>query len=314
MSRPVEIPGRPAWSVIVPTHDRPSQLARCLAALARLEPPAGGFEAIVVNDGGAEPDDRLRRDAAAGTAARIRFASQPHAGPGAARNHGAKLAAGDWLAFTDDDCEPAPGWLTAFERALVERPDALAGGGTVNALADSTFSEASQLLAGFVAGWFDGTGRERFFTSNNIALARSAFFAAGAFDARFGTAAGEDREFCDRWSAQGRASVDVADAVVHHAHVLSLRSFLRQHFGYGGAARLFRQARRNSGRSVRIEPSFYIASVRHAGRVRPVVRGAVLAGWTMVAHAAYLAGLAREAAWRDLGRPPEVPGSSGGPS
>lgn len=282
-----------AWSVIVPTHDRPHQVARCVAALGQLKAPAGGFEVIVVNDGGAEPDADLRL-AAAGVATSIRFVSQTHTGPGAARNYGAREAIGRWMAFTDDDCEPEPDWLRAFERALAVCPDALVGGMTVNAVTDSIFSEASQLLVGFVAGWFDGGARERFFTSNNIALARARFFEAGGFDADFGTNAGEDREFCDRWSAQGRPSAYVADAIVHHAHALSLRSFLRQHFVYGRSAKLFRRGRSAAGRPVGINPSFYIASLRHAARVRPVLRGATLAACTAVAHAAYLAGLTRE--------------------
>jgi GT2 family glycosyltransferase len=285
-----------AWSVIVPTYQRPHQLARCVAALAQLNPPAGGFEVVVVNDGGAEPDVNLRL--AAGMATSVRFVSQAHIGAGAARNYGARLATGTWMAFTDDDCEPEPDWLRAFERALAVCPDALVGGMTLNSVTDSIFSEASQQLVGFVSEWFDGAGRERFFTSSNIALARARFFDAGGFDEGFGTNAAEDREFCDRWSAQGRESAYVADAIVHHAHALSLRSFLQQHFVYGESAMSFRRGRSAADRPVRIDPAFYVASLRHAARARPVLRGATLAACTVVAHAAYLAGLTRESVRR----------------
>ncbi len=282
----------PTWSVVVPTYQRPLELAACLAALARLDPPAGGFEVVIVNDGGIEPAARVRA-MDTGSAGAFRFLGQPNAGPAAARNRGARAAAGSRLAFTDDDCEPEPAWLRAFERALDAQPDALAGGVVINAVADSVFSEASQILAGFVAGWFDGVGgRERFFTSNNIAVERAAFHDAGGFATSFGTAAGEDREFCDRWSAQQRPSLAITDAVVRHAHALTLRSFLRQHFAYGRGARLFRRVRRSTGRPVRIDPGFYIASLRHAARGRPVGHGAALAACTLVAHAAYLIGLA----------------------
>jgi glycosyltransferase involved in cell wall biosynthesis len=286
-----------AWSVIVPTYRRPHQLARCVTALGQLEPPAGGFEVVVVNDGGSEPDAALLLGA--GMATSIRFLSQAHAGPSAARNQGARTATGKWIAFTDDDCAPEPDWLRAFERALAVCPDALVGGTNLNTLTDSMFSEASQLLVHFVAEWFDGAARERFFTSNNIALARARFFEAGGFNEDFWTNAGEDREFCDRWSAQGRASTHVADAIVHHTHALSMRSFLRQHFAYGRSARLFRRGRSVAGRPVRIDPGFYVASLRHAARVRPVLRGATLTACTVMAHAAYLAGFTRESVRRD---------------
>ncbi len=287
----------PAWSVIVPTYNRPDQLARCIDALSRVKPPAGGFEVIIINDGGNQGADEVRR-AATGTATVVRYAAQMHAGPGAARNTGARMAAGTWLAFTDDDCEPSSAWLQAFERVIVAHPDALAGGVVRNAVSDSMFSEASQLLAGFVAGWFDGAARERFFTSNNIALARAAFLEAGGFDAAFDASAGEDREFCDRWTAQGRESMQVADAIVNHRHALSLRSFLRQHHGYGRAAQRFRHGRRAAGRPIRIDPSFYVASLRHAVKARPIARGVALAGCTVLAHTAYAAGVARES-WRE---------------
>jgi glycosyltransferase involved in cell wall biosynthesis len=289
----------PAWSVIVPTYNRPHQLARCLEALSRVRPPVGGFEVIIVDDGSTHRIDDVRRPAT-GSASAVRYAAQSHAGPGVARNTGARMAAGTWLAFTDDDCEPSSGWLQAFERAIVAHPQALTGGVVRNAVSDSIFSEASQQLAGFVSAWFDGAGRERFFTSNNVALARAAFLDAGGFDPTFGTGAGEDREFCDRWSAQGRESMLVADAIVDHLHALSLRSFLRQHHGYGRGARRFRHKRRVAGRPTRIDPRFYLASLRHAARARPLARGVALAGCTVLAHTAYAAGLARE---RWLGNP-----------
>ena len=287
----------PAWSVIVPTRDRPRQLASCMQALLRVSSPAGGFEVIVVNDGGHQPtfEDVMRN--AAREASLVRFVTQPNTGPAGARNAGARLAAGSWLAFTDDDCEPSTDWLQALERALNRDPTSLAGGVVRNVVADSVFSEASQLLVGFVVDWFKGESREPFFSSNNIALSRAAFLEAGGFDEGFGTSAGEDREFCDRWYSQGRSAVLVEDARVDHRHELSLRSFIRQHHGYGRAAHRFRQRRRSAGRSVRIEPGFYVASLRHALRSQPVIRGAALAGCTMLAHTAYAAGLVREN-WR----------------
>lgn len=286
----------PAWSVIVPTYNRPQQLARCTDALSRVHAPAGGFEVIVVNDGGTQGVDEVR-GGATGAEPTIRYAMQAHAGAAAARNRGARMAFGTWLAFTDDDCEPSSGWLQAFERAVFAHPDALVGGEVRNAVSASMFSEASQLLAGFVAAWFDGTARERFFTSNNIAVSRAAFLDAGGFDDAFGASAGEDREFCDRWTAQGRESMHVADAIVDHMHALSLRSFLRQHHGYGRGAWRFRHGRRAAGRPIRIEPSFYLASLRHAVNAKSIARGVALAGCTVLAHTAYAAGLARES-WR----------------
>lgn len=53
--------------------------------------------------------------------------SQSPKGPAAARNHGARVARAPILAFTDDDCIPAPDWL----RAVV---DGFAASATIGAV------------------------------------------------------------------------------------------------------------------------------------------------------------------------------------
>jgi glycosyltransferase involved in cell wall biosynthesis len=279
-----------------------------LAAVAALRPPAGGFEIVVVNDGGVEPSDAIRATALAGNASSARFLTQPNDGPGMARNHGAAHACGKWLAFTDDDCSPSPDWLLALEGVLARSPDALVGGAVVNALRSNLLAETSQQLAEYVMRYFDGTGRrERFFTSNNIAVARAAFLEAGGFDTRFGRPTGEDREFCDRWHAQGRPSVHEPRAVVRHAHALTIASFVRQHIDYGRGARSFREVRRAAERPVRIDPAFYLGSLRHAWRQRPVWRGAALVAGTAAAHTAYMLGLLSSSVDR---RGPAVPAAA----
>ena len=281
----------PRWSVVVPTYNRPARLAECVAALTRLLAPEGGFEIVVVNDGGMEPPDTLRA-AAPGNAVGVRFISQPNAGAGEARNHGAKVARGEWLAFTDDDCAPVPDWLLRLEEALKHEPGALVGGPVRNALTGNLFCEASQRLAEYAATYFDGNqARERFFTSNNIAVAKAAFLEAGGFDTRFGRGAAEDREFTDRWYAQGRPSARVPGAEVRHSHELSLRTFLKQHHSYGKGAHNFRAVRRESGRPVRIDLPFYAGSLSNA-KEGGGLRGLALAGLTVAAHGAYLTGLA----------------------
>jgi GT2 family glycosyltransferase len=275
------------FSVIVPTYDRPEHIAACLASLRRLERPGGSIEIVIVNDGGSALPTGTSDDS---EGCAVRVIEQANAGPAMARNTGAMLARGELLAFTDDDCRPEPAWLTAFDAALRAQPDALAGGRTLNAI-DSPFAEASQLLADFVAAYFHGGASGRFFTSNNLAVSREQFIAAGAFDTSFPFSAGEDRELCDRWSAQGRPSVRVEGAVIRHEHALTARRFLRQHFTYGRGGAAFRRKRASTDRPVAVEPGFYAKSLGHAWRHSPGMRGALYVGLTMLAHASYAAGL-----------------------
>jgi GT2 family glycosyltransferase len=110
----------------------------------------------------------------------------------------------------------------------------------VNGLEGNLYSSASQDLVAFL---YDFYGRQansagRFFTTNNFAINKDAFWAVGGFDQSFRRAAGEDREFGYRWTRSGRAYKYVPSAVVEHCHDLSFKKFLLQHFNYGRAARL----------------------------------------------------------------------------
>ena len=284
------------FSVIVPTYQRPAHIAACVAALRRVERPGGELEVVVVNDGG----DALPASLTSGAhddSFSVRVIDQNNAGPGPARNAGAAVARGELLAFTDDDCRPDVGWLVAFDAALRAEPNALAGGRTVNALTSNPYAEASQRLVDFVAAYFHGGVGGRFFTSNNLAVSRDAFLAFGGFATRFTRFTAEDREFCDRWSAEGRPSVSVPNAVVQHYHDLSAARFLRQHFGYGRGAAGFRRVRAAAGRPSRVDPSFYVQSLRYAANGRGlhgIVEGALVA----LAHAVQAAGLLYESSRR----------------
>ena len=51
----------PQTTLIIPTYNRPQELASCLESLTRLQEPAGGFEIIVVDDGSDQPLDEAIR-------------------------------------------------------------------------------------------------------------------------------------------------------------------------------------------------------------------------------------------------------------
>lgn len=240
----------PLFSVIVPSYGRQQALTRCLEGLANQSLPPEQFEVIVIDDGSPQP-------LAIPQAIRATLIRQQNQGPAAARNTGAKAARGVWLAFTDDDCVPEPDWLARFAEAAGHFPHHLLGGRTVNALGDNVYAAASQLLIDYLYGVF-GVTREGglladadspvqpFFTSNNLAVRREAFWQVGGFAAEMRLAAGEDRELCWRWQQAGGQLTAVPGAVVHHYHALTLRSFWRQHFTYGRGAWDFHRRRAGS--------------------------------------------------------------------
>ena len=119
---------QPLFSIIIPTYERPRQLATCLQALTHLAYPSHRFEVIVVNDGSEKPlnsvvDPYRHR-------LNVILLSQPNAGPATARNTGAAQARGRFLVFTDDDCAPSPDWLKFLAKRFAATPDCAIGGRT----------------------------------------------------------------------------------------------------------------------------------------------------------------------------------------
>jgi GT2 family glycosyltransferase len=245
----------PVFSVVVPTYRRPRRLAECLEAIARLEYREGGFEAIVVSDEEGEASFP-KRPAGGASSLSVRFLRQPHAGPAVARNTGAREARGRFLAFTDDDCAPAPDWLGKLEAGFAVTRAEVVGGRTVNALPGNLYSEASQLLLLYVYRYYNPDPlAARFFASNNLAVRAEAFRSIGGFDPSYGLASGEDRDLCDRFVHAGARLAYREDAVVAHAHALSLPGFWRQHNWYGRGAYRFHQARAARNQEpVKVEP------------------------------------------------------------
>jgi GT2 family glycosyltransferase len=286
--------GAPTISVVVPTRDRPAALARCLASLSVQDFPANAFEILVVDDGSASP---VTIEPVVSARVPVRVLRQTQAGPAAARNRGMGSAAGTFVAFTDDDCVADRTWLAALTRTFAAHPEAGVGGTVANALESNLWSEASQLLIGFLHAYYNRDPlAARFFTSNNIAFPRLALLDAGGFDPVYQRAAGEDRELCDRWTAAGRQLIYAADARVAHAHPMTCRSFWRQHYSYGRGAWGFRRARAKRGAGpVRVEPiAFYWGLVTYPFKRRGL-SGFRLAARLVLAQLANAAGFASEA-------------------
>jgi glycosyltransferase involved in cell wall biosynthesis len=95
-------------SVVVPTHNRSGLLALTLRSV--LWQHDVDLEVIVVDDG--STDDTAQVVAALGDPRTRRIHHPTPQGVSAARNHGTTEAAGDWVAFVDDDDLWAPDKLT----------------------------------------------------------------------------------------------------------------------------------------------------------------------------------------------------------
>jgi GT2 family glycosyltransferase len=283
-------------SVVIPTRNRPTKLHRCLASLSEQTLGRDRFEVIVVNDGGPPLDATLD---VWRNRLRLRTINQSHAGPAAARNAGASAAHGALLAFTDDDCEPQPEWLTECVNRLHQAPHQAIGGHTQNALQDNAYSSASQLLIDYLYERHAAvrTRMPAFLTSNNLAVSTEIFNRLGGFDRSFTRAAAEDRDFCERWQEHGYQLAHLPSAVVRHAHSLTLASFWRQHVNYGRGAYTLRRVRAARGtQATKPEPlSFYVGLFKYPLRT-PSLKSPLLVALLFVSQVANTFGFALERA------------------
>ena len=267
--------GKPLFSVVIPTYDRPRELEACLAGLAASTFPRDRFEVIVSDDGSPRPmepvvapfHDRLV----------ITLTAHRNAGPAAARNRGAARAQGTYLVFIDSDCVPAANWLTALTGQVVRTPDHLISGAIVNALPMNPFSTTTQLIVTYASEYYERrVGGDRFFNSANLAMPAARFRDLGGFDESFPHPAGEDYDFCHRWQHAGYGMTYSPEAVVYHAHGLTLAGFCRQHFGYGrGLLRCRLGIARRTGTPFRGQPlGFYLGLLRF-----PLAQGRNARSW-----------------------------------
>jgi glycosyltransferase involved in cell wall biosynthesis len=110
-------PPAPRFSVIIPTLGREAGLRAAVAALTVQTYPRERFEILVAFDG-IPPSHELKSALAAAGVQTTQL--DRRLGPGAARNAAAKLARGEILAFSEDDCVADPDWLTSAARRFDE--------------------------------------------------------------------------------------------------------------------------------------------------------------------------------------------------
>src|SRR5579875_475960 len=102
-------------SVVVPLYNKAAYIGRCLDSI--LAQSFKDFEVIVVNDGSSDGGEARAQEFAARDS-RVRLITQANAGPGAARNFGARVAASPLVAFLDADDAWEPDYLRESVSAM----------------------------------------------------------------------------------------------------------------------------------------------------------------------------------------------------
>jgi GT2 family glycosyltransferase len=132
-------------------------------------------------------------------------------GPAAARNAGWRATRAPLIAFTDDDCEADPGWLSRLVQMAQANPGAVVQGQTLpNPNDQSASGPFSHTLSNQRLGpWFE---------TANVLYPKALLEALGGFDERaFSGPGGEDTDLAWRAMDAGARAVWEPEAIVYHA-------------------------------------------------------------------------------------------------
>jgi histidinol-phosphate phosphatase family protein len=190
---------RLAVDVVVPTLGRPS-LRRLLDRLAEGEGPLPE-RVLLVDDRRAPASPLLPRGAPGRLLPCTAVVPGPGRGPAAARNAGWRATSAPWVAFLDDDVEPAPDWLARLAEDLADLdPDVGGSQGRITVplppgRRPTDRERTVQRLE--TARW----------ATADMAYRRAALACVGGFDERFPRAYREDADLALRVSAAGHRLV-----------------------------------------------------------------------------------------------------------
>lgn len=229
-------------SVVIPTRNRPGPLARALASLARQTLPADwSVQALVVDnseDGNAAP---------VVAAALLPFPAErlhvPEPGVSSARNRGVAAAGGEVVAFLDDDCEAAPGWLAAQVGTLLHFGADASFGPRIAAIEGPEPPDATWFKAAYSRDLALPEGTEVGARNAHLPLPGAAFVKARClagmpFDPRLDQIGGEDVLLFRQlhlggrklvWSPAARVVEHIPPSRLDHRFVLSRRYLSGQH-------------------------------------------------------------------------------------
>ncbi len=222
---------RPTVSVIIPAFNAAATLEPCIRSVLAQDYPSSLVELIVVDNGSTDGTNAILsryKD-------QVVALTELRRGAAAARNLGIRQAKGEFIAFTDADCEAAPSWL----RSLIETATADRGvtfiGGPVKA------HDASNPVELFSERLFDHQAaleRQQFpyAITGNLLIRRDILLRIGLFDARL--LRGHDTELSYRALFEHQARFAYSPkAAIYHRNPRHLRALFWEgaKHGRGGA-------------------------------------------------------------------------------
>lgn len=207
-------------SVVVCTRNRAAALKAAIEAYRRVTTTVP-WELIVVDNGSTDETAAALIDLAAAFPIPLRVVFERSKGLCRARNAGWRAARAPVIAFSDDDCYPAPEFIDCIDENFAQ-DDLGFVGGRVLLFDPEDFPitiQPKDSRIDIAAGEFIESG---LIHGANLAVRRSVLEALGGFDELLGAGtscpAGDDTDFVNRASAAGFAGAYDPRPVVFHHH------------------------------------------------------------------------------------------------
>jgi glycosyltransferase involved in cell wall biosynthesis len=213
-------------SVIIPAYNASATIGQALEALSK-QNSFQPFEVIVVDDGSRDKTGDIVRSFAS-----VRYVLQENAGPASARNHGARLAQGEFLAFTDSDCVPHEDWISQLMAGFAQNQVGVVAGsyGIANpqsALARCVYTEILWRHQNLMPDFPNAFG------SYNFCVKKNVFDSVAGFNTVYRTASGEDNDLSYKITGSGWRIYFERKALVDHYHPASVVKYLKEQFRHG---------------------------------------------------------------------------------
>lgn len=232
-----------------------------------------------------DPDEKLRACyvSAIGGDVVIELAEKP--GLSSARNTGVRKAAGDVVAFIDDDAYADEDWLRNLTKNYVDG-DVLGVGGVVKPIWENGRPSWFPIELDWVVGCsYEGLSEERAYVRNpigcNMSFRKEVFDKVGYFEEGLGRVGNklvgsEETEFSIRLFRQFPGRVRIVhepDAIVYHkvaSSKMSIKYLMKRSFSEGVSKRLLERFRSDVPRSLAFEQQYlrYLLSVSIPSRLK----------------------------------------------
>ncbi|MBB6460214.1 glycosyltransferase family 2 protein [Flammeovirga kamogawensis] len=193
-------------SVIVPTHNRENLVIQLAESIKRQTIDSTNYEVIFICDGCVDNTvavlNKLYSDLENWNIVAI-----DQSGPAKARNTGAFLAKGKYLAFTDDDCIANPNWLESILSKFNNTAVSVLG------LEGMTFTDKKNVTP--LTHQIENLNGNPAVPTCNAAFKKDIFLELGGFDESFPFAHNEDADFAWRMKERGEI-IFVKEMGIYH--------------------------------------------------------------------------------------------------